>query len=352
MSVRLSWPTRDDAPIDTRGVRLAKVREAEASVGRLIQGDNLAALRALLDEGLEGKIDLAYLDPPYMSGVDYAREDSDGVRTHAYGDRWSERGHYLDMMWPRLRLLHRLLSPRGTMWVQTDHRASHLMQVLLDELFGEKRLRNAIVWRRAPPLGRQVQSNQFPRNVDTLLSYAKGDTARFHRLSVDVPVEKGTARWDEERQAWFTLAPRGDYTDASVTRLEAEGRIHRTPSGKVYVKYFLRVAADGTVMKPRAIDSMWDDVAPLRHVSPAERTGYPTQKPEKLIERVVEATSDPGDLVLDPFGGSGTTALVAARMGRRFITIDASPVAIETTEKRLALAKVVFDVSRVEEIRL
>jgi DNA modification methylase len=282
-----------------------------------------------------------------MSGVDYAREDADGAKTHAYGDRWAERGDYLDMMWPRLRLLHRLLSPRGTLWVQTDHRASHLMQVLLDELFGAHRLRNAIVWRRAPPLGRQVQSNQFPRNVDTLLSYAKGDGARFRKLSVDVPIEKGKARWDEERKVWFTLAPRGDYTDASVARLEAEGRIHRTPSGKVYVKYFLHTSADGTVMKPRAVDSMWDDVAPLRHVSLAERTGYPTQKPEKLLERVIEATSDPGDVVLDPFGGSGTTALVAARLGRRFITIDASPLAIETTQKRLGDAKVPFDVARV-----
>jgi len=274
------------------------------------------------------------------------------VRTHAYGDRWAERDHYLDMLWPRLRLLHRLLSPRGTLWVQTDHRATHLVQVLLDELFGEKRFRNAIVWRRAPPLGRQVQSNQFPRNVDTLLSYAKGEKAFFHRLSGDVPIEKGKARWDEERKLWFTLAPRGDYTDASVSRLESEGRIHRTPSGKVYVKYFLSTTEDGTVMKPRAVDSMWDDVAPLRHVSLAERTGYPTQKPEKLIERVIKSTSDVGDLVLDPFCGSGTTAIVAARLGRRFITVDASPVALETATARLERAKVAFDVSRVEVIQV
>ena len=331
-------------------MRLVRRSTAPEGVGRLVEGDNLAALKALAGEGLEGKVDLAYLDPPYMSGVDYAREDADGGRTHAYGDRWAERDHYLDMMWPRLRLLHRLLSPRGTLWVQTDHRATHLMQILLDELFGETRLRNAIVWRRAPPLGRQVQSNQFPRNVDTLLCYAKGDSARFHKLSVDVPIEKGKARWDDERKAWFTLAPRGDYTDASVARLESEGRIHRTSSGKVYVKYFLHVAADGTVMKPRAVDSMWDDVAPLRHVSLTERTGYPTQKPEKLLERVVAATSDPGDLVLDPFCGSGTTALVAARLGRRFVTIDASPIAIETTKKRLAAARVAFDVLGVEGI--
>ncbi len=350
MSVRLTWPGRDDRPIETRGARLVPVEPPpEGSKGRVVVGDNLLALRALLEEGGEGSIDWTYLDPPYMSGADYAHEDGKGARTHAYKDRWAQRGDYLDVLYPRLRLLHRLLAPHGTIWVQVDHRAAHLLQVLLDEIFGVQRFRNAIAWRRAPPLGRQVQSGQFPRNVDTLLGYAKGDSPRFNRLHVLTPLKEGKPRWDEAAQKFFTLAPRGDYTDESVSRLEREGRIHRTPSGKVYVKYFLEVGVDGTPLKPRAVDSFWDDVPPLRHVSPLERTGYPTQKPEKLLERLLEATSNAGDRVLDCFGGSGTTAVVAARLGRPFVTVDESPVSLATTKSRLAAAKIPFALERAED---
>jgi DNA modification methylase len=333
----LEWAGRDDRPIDTRGARLIEVERGDGR-GRLIAGDNLEALRALAEEGVT--IDLAYLDPPYMSGVDYALEAKDGARTHAYGDRWSDRSDYLDMMWPRLRLVHRLLAPHGSIWVQVDHRAAFLVHALLDELFGPQRFRNAIVWRRAPPLGRQVQSGQFPRNVDTLIVYAKGDRPKFRPIRVARPIETSKARWDEQRKRWFTLAPRGDYTDASIARLDEEGRVHRTASGKVYVKYFLEEGADGTPTKARAVDSMWDDVAAIRHVALAERTGYPTQKPEKLLERVILSTSDEGDVVLDPFVGSGTTAYVATKLGRRFVGIDRSPVALSTARKRLERAGV------------
>jgi DNA modification methylase len=345
VSVRLEWAGRDDRPIETAGATLVEVERGDGR-GRLIAGDNLEALRALVEEGV--KVDLAYLDPPYMSGVDYsvvappgARGDGkNGARTHAYGDRWNDRTDYLDMLWPRLRLVHRLLAPHGSIWVQVDHRAAFLVHALLDELFGPQRFRNAIVWRRAPPLGRQVQSGQFPRNVDTLIVYAKGDRPKFRPLRVARPLEVSKARWDEARKAWFTLAPRGDYTDASIARLDEEGRVHRTASGKVYVKYFLEADADGSPTKARAVDSMWDDVAAIRHVALAERTGYPTQKPEKLLERVIQSTSDEGDLVLDPFSGSGTTAYVAAKLGRRFLGIDRSPVAMATARKRLERAGV------------
>lgn len=335
MTVRLVWPGRDDAPLGPAGV--LNVIEPALDLfphGTWIEGDNVAAMRALLHEH-EGKVGLAYLDPPYMSGTDYVHE---GAGKRAYGDRWADRGAYLAMLWPRLRLVHRLLAPHGTIWVQVDHRASGLVQPLLDELFGPERLRNVIAWRRAPPLGRQVQSNQFPRNVDLLFAYAKGDGARWHPARTRVPLAKGAARKDPLTGQWFTLAPRGDYTDDSVARLEAEGRIHRTPSGKVYVKYWVEEGEDGTLYKPRAVDALWDDVAPLRHAPPKERTGYPTQKPEPLLQRILESTSDPGDLVLDPFGGSGTTAIVAARLGRPFVAIDESPVAHATSRDRFATA--------------
>lgn len=328
MTVRLTWPNRDDSPLAAEGALVELGCDPEPQ-GTWIEGDNAAAMRALLVDH-EGRVGLAYLDPPYMSNTDYVHERW-GER--AYGDRWADRGSYLTMLWTRLRLVHRLLAPHGTIWVQVDHRASGLVQPLLDELFGPEQLRNVIAWRRAPPLGRQVQSNQFPRNLDLLFAYAKGPRGRWRPQLTRAPLDKKAARKGEDGR-WFTTAPRGDYTDASIARLEAEGRIHRTPSGKVYVKYFVEEGPDGQLYKPRAVDSVWDDVAPLRHAKPKERTGYPTQKPEPLLQRVIESTSDPGDLVLDPFGGSGTTAVVAARAGRPFVVIDDSPVAHETAEHR------------------
>jgi DNA modification methylase len=331
VAVRLTWTGRDDGPLDPDG-RLQTIDAPEKPLGRLIEGNNVAAMRALLREGAAGTFGLAYLDPPYLSGTDYMQE---GAR--AYGDRWADRDAYLSMLWPVLRLVHQLLASHGTIWVQVDHRASGLVQPLLDELFGAERLRNVIAWRRAPPLGRQVQSRQFPRNLDLLFSYAKGDDARWHPLTTRIPLPRGRARRDPDGR-WFTLAPRGDYTDESVARLESEGRIHRTSKGdgpgKVYVKYFVE-EEDGVLYKPRAVDAVWDDVAPLRHAAPKERTGYPTQKPEPLLRRILEATSNPGELVIDPFAGSGTTGVAAAKLDRPFVLIDESPIAIATTRKRL-----------------
>lgn len=339
MTVRLVWPDRDDSPLEPEGTLVESEPFADLFPdGTWIEGDNVAAMRALLRKH-EGKVALAYLDPPYMSNTDYFHQEGhEGEGTRAYGDRWADRGSYLSMLWPRLRLVHRLLAPHGTIWVQVDHRASGLVQPLLDELFGPERLRNVIAWRRAPPLGRQVQSNQFPRNLDLLFVYAKGDGARWNKQNTRAPLDKKLARKDPVTGRWFTTAPRGDYTDESVARLDAEGRIHRTPSGKVYVKYWVEEDTDGTLYKPRAVDAVWDDVAPLRHAKPKERTGYPTQKPEPLLERIIAATSDPGELVLDPFAGSGTTGVVAARLKRPFILVDESPVAQSTARDRLAAA--------------
>jgi hypothetical protein len=234
VTVRLHWSGRDDSPIDGGAVTLQREPTTAAGVmGRVLHGGNVDALRALVDEGLAGTFGLAYLDPPYLSGTDYVHER---VGERAYGDRWADRDSYLSMLWPVLRLIHRLLAPHGTIWVQVDHRASGLVQPLLDELFGDARLRNVIAWRRAPPLGRQVQSRQFPRNVDLLFAYARGDAPRFHPLRTRLPLEKGRARLDRDTGRYFTLAPRGDYTDEIVARLESEGRIHHTPTGKFYVK--------------------------------------------------------------------------------------------------------------------
>jgi DNA modification methylase len=317
---------------------------------RLVGGDALAVARALAGEGLAGKVDLVYVDPPFGSQAAYTHEarldgPADGrvVRTQAYDDRWDgSLGAYLDMLAPRLDALAHLLAPGGTLWVHVDWRASYLVRVVLDEILGREAFVNEIVWRRAPNLGRQAASHQFGRTLDTLVVYGKPDGRSGARLVPPTrlePIEPGAVRTDAEGRP-FTSAPRGDYTDESIARLEKEGRVHRTASGKVYIKYFLVKDAAGAWCRERRVDALWTDVPPLRHARPGERTGFPTQKPRALLDRVVACASPPGGLVVDVFAGSGTTGESAHALGRRFVLGDASPMALATARARLLRAGV------------
>jgi DNA modification methylase len=338
----------------------------EGARGRLIHGDALEVARALLREGLEGTADLVYLDPPFASQTSYVHEarldgPADGrvTRTLAYEDSWrapkrgttgSERSEtdgisaYLDMLAPRLEAAAALLGPRGTLWVHLDWRAAYLVRVLLDEIFGRERFINEIVWRRAPNLGRQAASGQFGRTLDTILVYG-GPAARLSPPTKLEPIEKGAIRWDEAGKP-FTSAPRGDYTDVSVRRLESEGRVHRTGTGKVYIKYFLVKDGAGEWCRERRVDTLWTDVPPLRHAPTHERTGYPTQKPRALLERIIRSATPKGGLVIDLFAGSGTTGEAAHAQERRFILGDAGHVAIAIARARLLRAGVDLSLER------
>lgn len=323
---------------------------ATLATGRFVLGDALAVARALGGEaeGLRGKVRLVYLDPPFLSQRPYLHEARlDGratgrvVRTEAYGDRWAGglggMGTYLDELAPRLEALAQLLSPDGTLWVHLDWRAAYLVRVVLDEIFGRDAFVNEIVWRRAPNLGRQAASGQFGRTLDTLLVYGARPGAVLRPPTRLERVDAKALRFDEDGRP-FTTAPRGDYTDASIQRLEAEGRVHRTASGGVYVKYFLVRDDEGQWARERRIDALWTDVAPLRHAAVSERTGYPTQKPRALLERIITCATDPGDLVVDAFAGSGTTGEAAQALGRRFILGDESPLAMTTVRARFTRA--------------
>lgn len=313
---------------------------------RLVAGDVLEVAQALSREGLSHKVDLAYVDPPFASQTSYVHEarldgPADGriVRSVAYDDRWGESlGEYLDMLAPRLEALAQLLSPRGTLWVHVDWRASYLVRALCDEILGRDAFVNEIVWRRAPNLGRQAASRQFGRTLDTLVVYG-GPEAKLTPPTRLEPIEPSAVRWDDEGRP-FTSAPRGDYTDASMARLEKEGRVHRTASGKLYVKYFLVKNADGAWCRERRVDALWTDVPPLRHARTAERTGFPTQKPRALLDRIVACATPPGGLVVDLFAGSGTTGESAHALGRCFVLGDRSPIALATARARLLRAGV------------
>lgn len=348
--VTLTWPNRSwcvaapmrETPVELHTLEVSRRNDGE-HLHRLVHGDGLDVVTALRAEGLAGSVDMVYIDPPFASEGDYlaaARLDGPAtgrtLRSAAYKDRWSSGrgglGAYLDMLAPRLEALTTLLSPRGTIWVHVDWRAAYLVRTLLDEILGRGAFKNEIVWRRAPNLGRQATSDQFGRTLDTIVVYGR-EEAKLRPPTRLEPVKAGI-KWDDENRP-FTSAPRGDYTDASIERLAAEGRVYRSASGGIYIKYFLVKNAEGVLCRERRVDTFWDDIAPLRHCAPSERTGYPTQKPRALLERIVSCASEPGGIVVDTFAGSGTTGAAAHVLGRRAILADTSPVAIGMARARL-----------------
>jgi DNA modification methylase len=267
----------------------------------LVEGDNLAVMAALLPEW-RGRVALLYADPPFMSGKRYAarigrgedsRKPDEWLLGDGYDDRWADPEAYLTMMYERLWLMRELLSERGTLYIHADWHASHYLRLLLDELFGAERLLNEIAWVYHGP---SPVRRAFNRKHDTLLVYTRSDDYTFNSDAVRVPYDTSTVQtFASSRKAGF-------------------GKVPDLARGKV----------------PE--DWWYFPVVARLH---SERTGYPTQKPEALVERIVRASSNEGDLVADFFCGSGTLPVMAERLGRRWIACDASPHAIHTTTKRL-----------------
>lgn len=315
----------------------------------LLAGDRCAAMASLLPTHA-GRVHAVYIDPPFDTGGSFhaTRRLDDGatLRRAAYRDAWGAGlDAYLAFMSDTLSLIRDLLADDGALFVHCDWRANGYLRVLLDERFGADCFRNEIAWRRAPNLGRQAASRQLGRTLDTIFVYTRqpgtllrGEAPRrSDAVAADAKGKLPGAKWDEARGAWFTTAPRGDYTDASIARLREEGRVHDSPSGRVSIKYFLRQGGDGRWYKDQPIDTLWDDfeVRPLRHCPKREDMGYDTQKPEGLLARLLRWATRPGDRVLDCFSGSGTTAAVAERLGRRWVAVDVGEAAVATTRRRL-----------------
>ncbi len=268
-----------------------------------------------------GSVDLAYLDPPFAVGVEFRARTKRGEQRAAgrkagpvaYVDRWPTLDDYLAWLEARLVAIRDALAKHATLWLHLDARAVHEAKVLADRVFGRRAFRGEVIWvpgngvkaRRGPGLGHQ-----------TLLIYAVSDDFVWN------------ARDPALRQpfAATSLAMHFKNKDDS-------GRAYRdrVVGGKTYRYY----ADEG-----RAAGSVWTDCPSMVANTPlrSETTGYPTQKPLKLLDRIVRASSEPGALVLDPFCGSGTTLHAAAAAGRRAFGVDASPLAIRTATARLAAA--------------
>jgi adenine-specific DNA-methyltransferase len=327
---------------------------------KLIWGDNKLVMSSLLDQ-FAGKIDLIYIDPPFATGADFSMSvavgDSDElfkeaslVEEKAYRDTWGRgMASYLEMMEARLVLMRELLSDRGSLYLHCDHRVIGQVRLLCDEIFGPDRFRNSITWRRQIPRGMKVHARFMPFSADFILLYTKNEDAIWNEAKKEnlISIAEAEKKYMKDERGYFRTSDPGTYSDASLIRLNEEGRIYvskggrivvedgrvTTTAGSIGVKYYRERRGD-KIVEESVIDNIWDDVPGMGVVS-SEYLGYPTQKPEGLLRRIVEASSEPGSLVADFFCGSGTTQAVAETLGRRWIGCDLGRFAVHTTRKRL-----------------
>ena len=284
----------------------------------LIWGDNKLVMASLLKE-FRSKIDLIYIDPPFDVGADFtmqvaigeeketADKDQSLLEMVAYRDMWGKgTDSYLHMMYERLTLMKELLSETGSIYVHCDWRVNQFLQSLLDDVFGSETFVNEIIWHYFG-FKRKTAKN-FPRKHDTIIAYSKSKDRIWN-------VQYKSHR--PEYRARF--------------KKDANGRLYRDDvnptGGGTRIIYLDEVEGD-------IVDSVWDDIPPVNPIA-SERWEYATQKPEALLERIIKASSNEGDLVADFFCGSGTTGAVAERLGRRWIMCDLGRYAIHTSRKRM-----------------
>lgn len=289
--------------------------EQNGWINKIFWGDNLQVMSHMLKD-YRGQIDLIYIDPPFDSKADYkkkidlkgigkAMSDSSSFEEKQYGDIWTN-DEYLQFMYERLLIMRELLCETGSIYLHCDwHRAAYL-RLILDEVFGTDNFRNEIVWSY---FGfKRATSRKFPQKHDLIFSYTKSPEYT----------------WNVQYKP---------HSPEYIKRFKKDGngRLYRDDvnptGGGTRIIYLDEVEGD-------IIDSVWSDIPPVNPVA-KERQNYPTQKPEALIERIIKASTNPGDLVFDCFMGSGSTQAVAMKLGRRFIGADINLGAIQTTTKRL-----------------
>ena len=336
--------------------------EVNGWINKIFWGDNLQVMSHLLKE-YRGKIDLIYIDPPFDSKADYkkkieikgvgkAETDSTSFEEKQYGDIWTN-DEYLQFMYERLNLIRELQSYKGVVYIHCDHRKSAHLRLICDEIFGQENFMNEITWRRQIVRGMKVYAKYYSFSSDFILIYAKNSQqSTWNRQTYTrfISIEEAEKKYNKDEKGYFRTSDPGSYSFESLCNLYDEGRlyapkngeviidydkkeVYASKGGKVAVKYY-REQIEDKVAEEVTIDNIWDDIPGMGVVS-SEFIGYPTQKPEKLLERVICASTNPGDIVFDCFMGSGTTQAVAMKLGRKFIGADINLGAIQTTTKRL-----------------
>lgn len=329
---------------------------------KLFWGDNLQVLSNLLKE-YRGKIDLIYIDPPFDSKADYIKnvkirgeklkgEQYGLLEEKQYTDIW-DRDEYLQFMYERLLLIRELLSESGVIYLHSDHRKEHHLRMLLEEVLGDENYLNTISWRSQVPRGRKADAFYYAYSTHYIHIFAKNKSyppkwCKQIRRQL-ITKEEAEKDYIHDGGGYFRTSDPGSYTFESLLKVHKENRIYvsmggraifdeknksvKTTKGTIGVKYYLKQEGDKYVVE-RTIDNLWDDIPGLG-TTPQQDTGYPTQKTEQLLKRVIEASTDGGDLVADFFVGSGTTPAVAQKLGRRWLACDINLGAIQTTAKRL-----------------
>lgn len=320
--------------------------ELQERVGRnqnsnlVLRGECLSACAYLKDKGIT--VDLVYIDPPFASGADYAKKvylrrnpkvaeairqaeselDIEELRSFEekmYGDIWNKES-YLNWMYENLMAIKSVMSDTASIYVHLDWHIGHYVKILMDEVFGEDNFRNEIIWHYADYMQGNA-TNAFPKKHDNIYFYTKSNDYYFERVKekLDTPVKRNKVFWNKDTQTLEVL---------------------RDEKGQIIYEMF----------NERFLDSVWNigQTSVTRKTS-NEFLNYATQKPEALLERIINASSNKGMVVADFFGGSGVTAAVANRLGRKFIHTDININSIQTTRDRLLAAKAEFDVMEIKD---
>jgi len=315
----------------------------------LICGDNLSALDDLVKKGI--KVDLIYLDPPFFSNRHYEVIWGDEAEVRSFKDRWAGGINvYVEWMKERVAKMLDVLKDNGSFYFHCDSHASHYIKIMLDGFFGHHNFLNEIVWQRTKS---HNDPNQYGRIHDSIFFYVKSKDYIWNQvfLAYENEYQKKAFRYVEENgrryqtQPLHASKPGGDtyyewrgqfppkgrywaFSKENIKKLDEAGRIAYSKTGVPRYKIYADEA------KGRPLQDVWTDI-PGVHQLGKERLGYPTQKPEGLLERIIKSSSNKGDIVFDPFCGCGTAMAVAHKLKRKWVGIDISPTAIKLIEKRL-----------------
>lgn len=350
----------------------------------VLRGECLSACAYLKDKGIT--VDLVYIDPPFASGADYAKKvylrrnpkvaeairqaeselDIEELRSFEekmYGDIWNKES-YLNWMYENLMAIKSVLSDTASIYVHLDYHIGHYVKILMDEIFGEDNFRNEIIWKRT---GAHNDAGKYGVVHDNILWYTKTNEYYFRESYIELTEEHKNSRFkylDPETGRKFYPGPitapgtgpsrtfRGEllapppgrhwsYSQSKIDELERQNKIYYSSTGIPYLKEY----EDEYIAQGRRVQSIWDDILPSK--TGKELVDYATQKPEALLERIIKASSNQGMVVADFFGGSGVTAAVANKLGRKFIHTDININSIQTTRDRLLAAKAEFDIREI-----
>ena len=336
----------EDILADTMAVPLQPIKtfgkNGNGWTNKLIFGDNLQAMKKLLDvTEVKGQVKLIYIDPPFATKQEFqGSQDQKAYQDKIVGAK------FIEFLRKRLILLKEMLADDGSIYVHLDYRKCHYIKAVLDEIFGEHNFKNEISWKRTSA---HSDTNKYGANTDYLFFYTKGTKYIWNQLykKYDEKYFKRFRFKDPDGRRWTDgpLTAKGlkgggykyEYKGIkgywrcpieTIKYLDKENKLHFTKNGGIRVKKYL------DELQGIPLQTFWDDINPTNSQA-IERTNYPTQKPEELLERIIKVSTNENDLIMDAFAGSGTTCAVAEKLGRRWIGIDCGKLAIYTIQKRM-----------------